>query len=102
MVPYLPALAAEELARVLNDLLVCEEAVGLLLAQHKHLPQGHPERPHVTGRGELALEEQKTEKICSAQLPLQQNPFTLHPVQLNTRVHLGKCSKKSSQPHTQG
>lgn len=54
-VPYLPALAAEELPRVLDDLLVREEAVGLLLAQHKHLPQGHPERPHVTGCGELAL-----------------------------------------------
>lgn len=69
MVPYLPALAAEELARVLNDLLVCEEAVGLLLAQHKHLPQGHPERPHVTGRGELALEEEKGEDLLSPAAP---------------------------------
>lgn len=60
--PHLPALAAEELARVLDDLLVRQEAVGLLLAQHKHLPQRHPERPHVTGRGELAL---WTERICS-------------------------------------
>lgn len=52
---HLPALAAEELARVLDDLLVRQEAVGLLLAQHKHLPQGHPKGPHVTGCGELAL-----------------------------------------------
>lgn len=96
-VPYLPALAAEELPRVLDDLLVREEAVGLLLAQHKHLPQGHPKRPHVAGCGELAL---WTERICSAQVPVQQSPFSPHPLQLNTRMHLGKCSKKSQPSHT--
>lgn len=52
---YLPALAAEELSGVLDDLLIREEAVGLLLTQDEHLPQGDPKRPDVAGCGELAL-----------------------------------------------
>lgn len=53
--PYLPALVAEELAGVLDDLLVRHVGVGLLPAQREGLPQRHSERPHVAGRCELAL-----------------------------------------------
>ena len=53
----LPALVSEELASVFDDLLIRQQTVGLLLAQGEDLPQGHPKRPHVTGRGELPLEE---------------------------------------------
>lgn len=55
-VAHLSSLVPEELASVLDDLLVGQQAVGLLLAQREDLPQGDAERPHVAGRGELTLE----------------------------------------------
>ena len=56
---YLSLLVPEELAGVLDDLLVVELGVRLLLAEGQHLPHRHPEGPHVAGRGELTLEEGK-------------------------------------------
>lgn len=53
---HLSALVPEELASVLYDLFIGQQAVGLLLTQSEDLPQGDPERPHVTRSGELALE----------------------------------------------
>lgn len=52
---HLSPLVPEELASVLYDLFVRQQAVGLLLAQSEDLPQGDPERPDVTGCGELTL-----------------------------------------------
>lgn len=47
MPPYLLALVSEELPGILDDLLIGELAVGLLLAQHEHLPQRHPKGPDI-------------------------------------------------------
>lgn len=61
----LPALVPEELAGILDDLLVCKLPKGLGSAKHQHLPQGHSEGPHVTGCCELPLAHKtarKTEK----------------------------------------
>ena len=56
--PHLFALIPEELAGVLDDLLVRELAVGLLLAQGQDLPERDGEGPHVAGHGELTLQAQ--------------------------------------------
>lgn len=55
--PHLSSLVPEELASVLDDLFVRQQAVGLLLAQGEDLPQRDAEGPHVAGRGELTLQK---------------------------------------------
>lgn len=52
---YLSPLVPEELPSVFDDLFIRQEAVRLLFAQGENLPEGHTERPHITGSGELAL-----------------------------------------------
>lgn len=54
---HLSALVPEELARVLDDLFVGQQAVRLLLTQSEDFPQRHAKRPHVARRGELPLQE---------------------------------------------
>lgn len=58
----LPALVPEELAGILDDLLVCKLSKGLGPAEHQHLPQGHSEGPYVTGCCELPLARKKARK----------------------------------------
>ena len=53
---YLSLLVPEELAGVLDDLLVGQRSVGLLLAERQDLPQHHAEGPHVARRRELTLQ----------------------------------------------
>lgn len=53
---HLSALVPEELASVLYDLFIGQQAVGLLLTQSEDLPQGDTKCPDVTGCGELTLE----------------------------------------------
>ena len=56
---HLSALVPEELASVLYDLFVRQQAVGLLLTKGEDLPQGDTKRPYVAGRGELTLERRQ-------------------------------------------
>lgn len=65
--PHLSALVPEELASVLYDLFIRQQAVGLLLTQSEDLPQGDSKGPHVTGCGEFTLRR----KITSESLTLQ-------------------------------
>lgn len=55
LMSHLSALVPEELASVLYHLFVGQQTVGLLLTQGEDLPQRDAKRPHITGRGELAL-----------------------------------------------
>lgn len=52
---YLSPLVPEELPSVFDDLFIRQKAVRLLFAQGENLPEGHTERPHITGSGELPL-----------------------------------------------
>ena len=47
----------EKLSSVVDDLFVCQVAVGLFLAHIQHLPQSHSKGPHITGSGELTLQD---------------------------------------------
>lgn len=53
----LSALVPEELASVLYDLFIGQQAVWLLLTQSEDLPQGDTKRPYVTGSGELTQQD---------------------------------------------
>lgn len=53
----LPAVAVEEVAHVLDDLLVAELGEGLRAAEGEDFPQRHGERPHVALGRELALKD---------------------------------------------
>lgn len=52
---YLSALVSEELASIVDDLLIREGGIRLLLTNAQHLPQSDSERPHIARRGELTL-----------------------------------------------
>lgn len=54
---HLLVLVAEELAHVLDHLVIGELRVRLLFAQGRRFPECYTEGPHVTGHGEFALDE---------------------------------------------
>lgn len=66
---HLLVLVAEELAHVLDHLIVRELAVRLLLTQGQGFPKRHAERPDVTRRGEFTLKNTKTRHQTLVRVP---------------------------------